>query len=100
MRPSCVPRGRQGRRVRLVRRDTGFLGLPDIALARPKSSTFTVPVGADLDVGRLEIAMDDALGVCARQRLSDLSGDIQRPGRSQRLRFDRGAEFADPCRRG
>jgi hypothetical protein len=51
-------------------------------------------------VGRLEIAMDDALGVCARQRLSDLSGDIQRPGRSQRLRFDRGAEFADPCRRG
>ena len=30
------------------------------AFARPKSRTLTVPSGADLDVGRLQVAMDDA----------------------------------------
>jgi hypothetical protein len=70
--------------VRLVRRDTGFLGLPDIALARPKSSTFTVPVGADLDVGRLEIAMDDALRVRGVERRGDLP-DGHRVGGRERV---------------
>ena len=37
-----------------------------IAFARPKSSTFTTPSARDLDVGRLQIAMDDA---AARARL-------------------------------
>ena len=49
-----------------------------IAFARPKSSTFTVAVGADLDVGRLEIAMNDALLVCRFEGLGNLLRDGQR----------------------
>ena len=43
-----------------------------IALANPKSSTFTVPSGRNLDVGGLQIAMDDALLVRRFERLGDL----------------------------
>ena len=49
-----------------------------IALASPKSSTFTVPSVADLDVGRLQIAVDDALLVRRLECLGDLSRDRQR----------------------
>ena len=49
-----------------------------IALARPKSSTFTVPSAPDLDVRRLQIAMDDALLVRGFERLGDLLRDRQR----------------------
>ena len=48
------------------------------ALARPKSSTLTVPSRADFDVGRLQIAMDDALVVRGFERVGDLAGDRQR----------------------
>ena len=48
------------------------------ALASPKSSTFTVAVGAHLDVGGLEIAVDDALLVRGFERLGDLPRDRQR----------------------
>ena len=49
-----------------------------IAFARPKSSTFTVPSGAHLDVRRLQIAVDDPLLVRRLERLGDLPGDRQR----------------------
>ena len=48
------------------------------AFASPKSSTFTVPSGAHLDVRRLQIAMNDALLVRRFERLGDLPGDRQR----------------------
>ncbi len=48
------------------------------ALARPKSSTFTVPSGAHLDVGGLEVAMDDALLVRGLERFGDLPRHRQR----------------------
>ena len=48
------------------------------AFARPKSSTFTVPSAAHLDVGRLQIAMDDALLVRRFERVGDLPRDRQR----------------------
>ena len=46
-----------------------------IALARPKSRTLTAAVGRDLDVGRLQVAMDDAPFVRGLERLGDLAGD-------------------------
>ena len=49
-----------------------------IAFASPKSSTFTVPSGAHLDVRRLQIAMDDALLVRRFERVGDLPRDGQR----------------------
>ena len=49
-----------------------------IAFASPKSSTFTVPSGAHLDVRGLEIAMDDPLLVRRFERLGDLLRDGQR----------------------
>ena len=50
------------------------------ALARPKSSTFTVAIGAQLDVGGLEIAMHDPALVRGIERVGDLGGD----GRARR----------------
>ena len=46
------------------------------AFARPKSSTLTVPSSCT-HVGRLQIAMDDALLVCRLERFRDLPGDRQ-----------------------
>ena len=48
------------------------------AFAKPKSSTFTVPSGADFDIRRLQIAMDDPLLVRRFDRLGDLRRDRQR----------------------
>jgi len=48
------------------------------ALARPKSSTFTVPSGSQLDIRGLEIAVDDPLLVGRFERLRDLPRDRQR----------------------
>ena len=62
-----------------------------IALARPKSSTFTVPSVADLDVRGLEIAMDDALLVRRFERLGDLLARSAAPRR-------RGWPARDPLR--
>ena len=45
------------------------------AFARPKSSTFTVPSWRTLDVGWLEIAVDDPLLVRGFERLGDLLRD-------------------------
>ena len=55
------------------------LGAPagSMAFARPKSSTFTVPFAPDLDVCRLQIAMDDALLVRGFERIGDLLRDRQ-----------------------
>ena len=47
------------------------------AFARPKSSTFTVAVGAQLDVRGLQIAMDDPLLVGGLKGLGDLPRDRQ-----------------------
>ena len=46
------------------------------ALARPKSST-SPAFGRRTDVGRLEVAVDDALRVGLLERLGDLAGDLQ-----------------------
>ena len=48
-----------------------------IAFANPKSSTFTVPSGADFDVGGLQVAMNDALLVCGFKRFGNLLRDRQ-----------------------
>ena len=45
------------------------------AFARPKSSTFTVPSGAHLDVRGLQIAMDDPLLMRRFEGLRDLLRD-------------------------
>ena len=45
--------------------------------ASPKSSTFTVPSGRDLDVRRLQIAMNDPVLVRRFERLRDLPRDRQ-----------------------
>ena len=73
-------RGRRDRR-RVRRRSPSLSPGPrpaSIAFARPKSSTFTVPSGAHLDVGGLQVAMDDALLVRGFERLGDLLRDRQR----------------------
>ena len=53
-------------------------GAVSIALASPKSSTFTVPSGRDLDVRGFEIAMNDPLFMRRFERLRDLLRDRQR----------------------
>ena len=50
----------------------------DVAFARPKSSTFTIPSARDLDVRRLQVPMDDAALVRGVQRLGELSRDRER----------------------
>jgi hypothetical protein len=50
---------------------------PWTAAARPKSRTFTVGVRRDLDVRRLQIAVDHALVVRGFQRFGDLARDRQ-----------------------
>ena len=63
---------------------------PAQALARPKSSTLTLPVGRELDVGRLQVAMDDALAVRFLERLGDLlaiSSDLVDGDRPSREAF-------------
>ena len=55
-------------------------------LARPKSVTLGVAVGGQQDVGRLQVAMDDALAVglgdAARHGFDQLGGPLRRPGRA------------------
>ena len=53
----------------------GFIAGPSSAFARPKSSTLTVPSGANLDVGGLEVAMDDALLMRVLERVGDLASE-------------------------
>ena len=55
------------------------------ALARPKSSTFTASSGRDLDVRRLQIAVDDALLVRGVERGGDLAGDMLQRTQSEAL---------------
>ena len=58
--PRIIPRMRGTRHRGRLRRLASDASVPN-AFARPKSSTFTAPVGRDLDVRGLQIAMDDAL---------------------------------------
>ena len=58
------------------------------AFARPKSSTLTRAVGRDLDVGGLQIAMDDAALVRGLERFGNLAGDRQRFVERQRALRD------------
>ena len=60
------------------REDRGGAPPGSTSFASPKSSTLTAPVVADLDIGRLQIAMDDAMVVRRFECLGDLSGDGQR----------------------
>ena len=55
-----------------------LLATGSIAFASPKSSTFTVPSARHLDVGGLQIAMDDALLVRRFECFGDLPRDRQR----------------------
>ena len=60
--------------------------------ASPKSSTLTVPSGRDLDVRRLQIAVDDPLLVRRFERFGDLPRDRQRlveRNRARAMRCDR-----------
>ena len=62
-----------GRRVRRPTRPTE----PHRRAARPKSSTLTVPCRRDLDVGGLEIAVDDAFFVRRLEGVRDLNRNIR-----------------------
>ena len=79
-RESCRARRHRGRRERRrLRDDPRAEPAPgSIAFASPKSSTFTVPSGRDLDVRGLQVAVDDALLVRGFERLGDLPRDRQR----------------------
>ena len=48
---------------------------PASDFASPKSMTLIVPAGRQLDVGGLEIAVDEALLVRGLERIHDLAGD-------------------------
>ncbi len=48
------------------------------ALARPKSSTFTLPSGVTFTLRRLQVAVHDAALVGLLERLRDLAGDVDR----------------------
>ena len=73
--PSCVIAGL----VIVGDCDTvGDATVGSIAFASPKSSTFTVPSVAHFDVGRFQIAVDDALLVRRFQSLGNLPRDRQR----------------------
>ena len=58
------------------------------SLASPKSSTLTRPSRVTIDVGRLDVAMDDAGGVRGFERRGDLHGILERAGERQRPRGD------------
>ncbi len=66
---------RDRRRMRSDRRSPAAAG--SSAFASPKSSTLTVPSGRDLDVGGLQVAVDDAVLVRRLERLGDLPRDRQ-----------------------
>ena len=51
---------------------------------------------ADEDVRRLDIAVDDALGVCRIQRVGELDGDLQQVGDPHRTAIDAVAEALAP----
>ena len=65
-----------GERLTVAARPLGVSGA--VSFASPKSSTFTVPSGAQLDVRGLQIAMDDALVVRRLERVGDLPRDRHR----------------------
>jgi hypothetical protein len=46
-----------------------------VILARPKSRTFRMPARGDEDVGWLDVAVDDAFGVCGIQCVGNLEGE-------------------------
>ena len=71
---------------------------PSSALARPKSSTLTVPSGAQLDVGGLQIAVDDAVLVRGFERVGDLPRDRQRFVERQRSAARCGRRASGPRR--
>ena len=47
-------------------------------LARPKSSTLTDPSGSELDVGRLQITVNDSMLVSRFDRIRNLLRNLQR----------------------
>ena len=62
------------------------------ARARPKSSTLMTPARRLDDILRLDVAMDDALGVCFRERSGKLQPDVDHVDDRQRTRFDKRAK--------
>ena len=69
------------------------------AFARPKSSTFTVPSDRDLDVRRLQIAVNDP-GSCAASSASAICFAIRRAsssGKGTTARCDRRASAPRPA---
>ncbi len=85
IRPAAVPRAARawGTATRSAEDVTPRAVSAPSALARPKSSTLTLPSGVTLTFGRLEVAVDDALLVRRFERLGDLlsrSRSPRRPG--------------------
>ena len=89
IRPICVPRAESVGEFIASALDAAA---GSNAFANPKSSTFTVPSGADLDVGGFQIAMDDALIVRGFEGLRDLLRDRQRVGERHRSARDQHRE--------
>ena len=48
-----------------------------VSFARPKSRILACPRLRDEDIGRLDVAMDDAAGVRGVERVGDLDADLQ-----------------------
>src|ERR1039457_5805783 len=61
-----------------------FTGCLDI-LGQSEIKELGLPFGSDEDVCRLDIAMDDTLGVRHPQRIGDLAGEVQQQLRLQRF---------------
>ena len=80
MTPALVAHGRQRRRHRL--RQVGRLGLD--SLRQAEIEHLHLVVGGDLDVGRLEVAMDDSCFVRFLERLRNLPGNGERFGERDR----------------
>ena len=57
-------------------------------LRQPKVEDLHRAVGTDLDIGRLQIAMDNPVLVCRVERIGDLSGDRQGFGKGNRATRD------------
>ena len=79
--PSCVAGRRSVGEFIAVGAELAAAG--SSAFARPKSSTFTVAVGGQLDVGRLQIAMDDPVLVRGLERRRRSGARSPAPRRSE-----------------
>ena len=77
-------------------RPAGRSSKPAPSLREPEVEDLDGAVGSDLDVGRLEVAMDDALFVGCLQRVGDLARDGERVADRHRPARDERSDRSSP----